>query len=119
MFLEKVERADLEGAVQIKAVRVGDWKLVRRYAHATRAGERELVVLADELYDLARDPLEEQNLAGAPPAGAPLAELAAELLRFTAADRDFPEVAQILARQRAALEQDDPAALRALEALGY
>ena len=119
VYLEKVERADLEGAVQIKAVRVGAWKLVRRYAHATRAGERELVLLSDELYDLARDPLEEQDLAGAPPAGAPLAELEAELLRFTAADRDFPEVARILARQRAALEQDDPAALRALEALGY
>ena len=119
VFLEKVERADLDRAVQIKAARVGPWKLVRRYAHVTRGGRRELEVLSEELFDLAEDPLEARDLAGAPPADAPLGELRARLLAFAAADRAFPELDRILREQREALERTDPEALRVLEALGY
>jgi arylsulfatase A-like enzyme len=116
VFLEKVERAELDRAVQIKAVRVGRWKLVRRYAHVTRAGARELAVLSDELYDLEADPLEARDLSTAPPPEAPLDELAARLLAFTAADRAFPELDLVLQRQRDSLA---PEVRRTLEALGY
>jgi arylsulfatase len=119
IFMEKVERADLDRAVQIKAVRIGDWKLIRRYAHVTRDLKRELVALSDELYDLAADPHEARDLSGEVPADAPLAELRAELLRFAAADEHFPELDEILRRRREALERDDPEALRVLEKLGY
>jgi arylsulfatase len=119
VFMEKVERADLDRAVQIKAVRLGDWKLIRRYAHVTRGTARELVALSDELYDLGADPHEAQNLADQPPPAAPLERLREELLRFAAADESFPELDEILRRRREALERDDPEALRALEALGY
>jgi len=119
LFYEKVEGAELDRAVQIKAVRLGDWKLIRRYAHVTRGGRRELVPLSDELYDLAADPLEARDLSDRPPARAPLTELRAELLRFAAADEHFPELDLILRRRREALEREDPEALRALEKLGY
>ena len=116
VFLEKVERAELDRAVQIKAARVGRWKLVRRYAHVTRGGARELAVLSDELYDLEEDPLEARDLSATPPPEAPLGELEARLLAFTAADRAFPELDLVLQRQREALA---PEVLRTLEALGY
>jgi arylsulfatase len=119
LFYEKVEGAQLDRAVQIKAARLGDWKLIRRYAHVTREGRRELVALSDELYDLASDPLEAVDLAADPPEGAPLAQLRGELLRFAAADEHFPELDELLRRRREALEREDPEALRALEALGY
>ena len=122
LFLEKVERADLDRAVQIKAARVGDWKLIRRYAHVTRDGERELRALSDELFELTADPLEARDLlagsAQAPPE-APMEALRAQLLRFAAADTSFPELDQILRQRREALERSDPEALRVLEALGY
>ena len=117
VFCEKVERADLGGAVQIKAVRRGPWKLIRRLT--THPSTRELVALSEELYDLASDPLEARNLASTPPAGAPLEALRRELALFTAADRDFPELAELLQRRREILEHGDPEALRKLRALGY
>jgi len=122
VFSEKVERAELDGAVQIKAVRIGDWKLIRRYAHRPERnpGEgRELVALSDELYDLESDPAEAHDLSQSPPAGAPVAELRAALLDFAAADVHFAELADILQQRREALERDDAEALRTLKALGY
>jgi arylsulfatase A-like enzyme len=109
---EKVERADLPKAVQQKAVRIGRWKLIRRYAKGALAP----VIVGDELYDLDSDPREEHDLRAAPPPEAPLARLEAELLRFSAADVHFPDLARRLAAQRAAL---DPESRRILEALGY
>lgn len=122
VFCEKVERADLDGAIQIKAVRHGDWKLIRRFAHRpsrTEPGARELVALSDELYDLGTDPSEERDLSGAPPPEAPVEQLRAALLEFTAADEHFAELALILQQRREALEREDTEALRVLRALGY
>lgn len=122
LFLEKIERAELSRAVQTKAVRLGRWKLVRRYAQvfeAARPQPKELRVLGDELFDLAHDPREEHDLLAAPPAEVPLARLQAELLRFSAADVRFSDLAQKLARERSELEARDPEALRILKALGY
>jgi arylsulfatase A-like enzyme len=122
IFCEKVERAERAGVVQSKAVRLGDWKLIRRYAardDPARLQERELVLLGEELFDLAADPLEAANLAAAPPAAAPLDVLRRELERFTAADRELVDMDRILQRQRERLEHGDPEVLRVLEALGY
>jgi arylsulfatase A-like enzyme len=113
VFYEKVERSDLVNAVQHKAVRLGRWKYVRRYAHGA---QQELRIAGEELYDLGRDPREEHDLFAAPPADAPLARLQAELLRFSAADVRFADLGRKLAAQRAAL---DPESRRILEALGY
>ncbi len=128
VFSEKVERADLSGTVQDKAVRLGDWKLIRRYTQllpegpgaALSAGkERQLVVLSEELYELTSDPGEEHNLISEPPENAPIAELSSLLLEFFEADTDLADLAQILQRQREELERGDPESLRSLEALGY
>ncbi len=121
VFSEKIERHDLSLTVQIKAVRIGDWKLIRRYTHreADRGVKREPVVLSEELYDLAADPGETVNLAGAPPPTAPLARLQAELVRFAEADVHFADLAQILQRERERLEREDPEVVRILESLGY
>ena len=122
IFCEKVERAERAGVVQSKAVRLGDWKLIRRYAardDPARSEVRELVLLGEELFDLARDPLEGANLIEEPPQGAPLAVLRAELERFTDADRALVDLDRILQRQRERLEHGDPEVLRVLEALGY
>jgi len=122
VFSEKIERSDVSGTVQAKAVRLGDWKFIRRYtqrAPLAPAGERGLVVLSEELYDLESDPSETRNLIAAPPAGAPLDRLRAELLVFAEADVHFADLAQILQRQREELEREDPEGLRVLEALGY
>jgi arylsulfatase A-like enzyme len=122
VFCEKVERSEKARAIQAKAVRLGDWKLIRRYTHlAGQPGEsgRRLVVLSEELYDLAQDPGEEENLIAAPPAGAPLERLSSELLEFSRADRHFAELARLLQRRREELGRTDPETLRALKALGY
>ena len=107
-----VERADLPGALQHKAVRLGRWKLVRRYTLVAS----EARIAGEELYDLEHDPFEEHDLFAAPPKEAPLARLEAELLRFAAADVHFADLARKLAAERAAL---DPESRRILEALGY
>ena len=115
VFAEKIDGERRPGAVQAKAVRFGDWKLLRRYAF----DEERLVVLSDELYDLAADPGETRNLAADPPEAAPLARLQAELLRFASAEVRFEDLARLLEARRAELERVDPEALRVIQALGY
>jgi len=122
VFCEKVERVEKARAIQAKAVRAGDWKLIRRYTHVDDpggVGERRLVVLSEELYDLRADPGETRNLVQEAPARAPLDELAAALLEFSRADRHFSELARLLQQRREELGRTDPETLRALEALGY
>jgi arylsulfatase A-like enzyme len=125
VFCEKVERAELARAVQTKAVRLGDWKLLRRYTFVEMPGadalepERRLVVLDEELYDLTADPAEARDLSDAPPPGAPVARLSEELLRFSGADRQFAELARELQQLRERLGREDPEVLRTLRALGY
>ena len=123
VFAEKLEGSDLANTVQMKAVRLGEWKLIRRYAHRTMAADdgapRELVVVADELYDLSADPGEERNLIDAPPPGAPLARLQAELLRFAAADVHFADIGQRLAAEEARLQAEDPRAYEIMQQMGY
>ncbi|MCC7012164.1 MAG: sulfatase [Planctomycetes bacterium] len=121
IFSEKVEGATLEGAVQLKAVRIGRWKLIQRYAlRASRPGApSEIVALGEELFDLAADPLEAWNLSSAVPGGAPLLELRRELARFVAADRDLAALGELLAARRRGLEISDPDAARTLRLLGY
>jgi len=121
VFAEKLEGADLANTVQMKAVRLGDWKFIRRYAYRTMAGSgpREFVVVADELYDLSADPGEEHDLADAPPPGAPLDRLKAELLRFANADVHFADIGQQLVADEARLRSEDPAAYEILQTMGY
>jgi arylsulfatase A-like enzyme len=121
VFYEKIDRADASGAIQAKAVTFAGWKFVRRYAHDGDAGDpaRKLVTLSEELYELAGDPWETRNQAGDPPPRAPLARLAAELLRFSEADVRFADLAELLKSQRQALERADPESLRILRSLGY
>jgi len=126
VFSEKIERQDLSYTVQIKAVRIGPWKLYRRYTHAEEgSGPRAAIVLSEELYDLRSDPREERNLldpflgVSAPPADAPLDRLRAELVRFAAADVRFADLAQELQRRRDELERTDPETVRILKSLGY
>ena len=95
---------------------------LRRYTHLPdreRPGSARLVVLGEELYDLATDPAEERDLSAAPPFDAPLERLRAELLRFSAADAHFAQLARELQERREALGREDPDTLRVLEALGY
>jgi arylsulfatase A-like enzyme len=126
MFVEKVERDEKSGAVQMKAVRIGDWKLARRYTFVFQPGQesaKRLVVLGEELYDLAHDPREEKNLAGATPndvpKDAPIDRLRAELLRFSAADVHFADLGRLLAEKREQLKRTDRDTARILESLGY
>jgi len=115
VFSEKVERADLERVAQTKSVRVGDWKLRRRYA---RDGER--MRLVDEcLFDLVTDPWEERDLAVAPPPRAPIHLLRGALLEFVAADADLVGLGDQLEKERALLERERPDVARRLRALGY
>ena len=121
VFSEKVDRAELQRAVQSKAVRLGDWKYIRRYAFL-RADDEEVskpTVLSEELYDLSQDPMEAQNLASSPPSDAPLDRLRAELLAFCAGDVHFGELARELQARRDSLELKDPGTLRILKSLGY
>ncbi len=116
VFCEKIERPDLAGTAQAKAVRLGDWKLIRRYAHDA---QQRLVVLSEELYDLAADPGEAHDLAGAPPPGAPLETLRVQLLRFAGAEVRFTDLARQLQAQRERIEALDPEAARILRQMGY
>jgi len=116
VFAEKIERTDQPGAVQSKAVRIDDWKMIRRYALDP---EQRVVLVSEELFDLATDPGETRNLATDPPPAAPLARLQAELLRFASAEVKFEDLARRLEARRAELERVDPEALRVLQALGY
>jgi arylsulfatase A-like enzyme len=116
VFAERIDRARRFGVLQSKAVRIGDWKLIRDYA---QPDENRVVVLSDALYDLARDPSETVNRIGDPPPEAPLARLQAELLAFASADVRFTDLARLLQSQREKLEREDPEALRVLRKLGY
>jgi arylsulfatase A-like enzyme len=119
VFCEKIERADLDGTVQQKAVRLGDWKLIRRYGHEAADGGRALRVLGEALYDLSNDPRETGNLAAAPPGDAPLARLRAELFRFASAEVRFEDLAELLAAQSERLRVEDPEAYTILKQMGY
>jgi arylsulfatase A-like enzyme/folate-binding Fe-S cluster repair protein YgfZ len=121
VYCEKVEGADLAGAVQIKAVRVGDWKLIQRYAarRAADGGAGGIALLSEELYELASDPGETRNQIDAPPAQAPLVTLRRSLARFVEADTRLAGLGDLLRRQREGLEQREPDAARILRALGY
>ncbi|MCB9903576.1 MAG: sulfatase [Planctomycetes bacterium] len=122
VFCEKVERAEKSQAVQTKAARIGDWKFLRRYTHLPdleRPGHDRLVLLSEELFDLANDPLEAFDLSQAPPPDAPIDRLRAELLRFSTADEHFERLARELQDRREQLGRDDPETLRIFRALGY
>ena len=123
VFCEKIERAEKSQTIQTKAVRFGDWKLIRRYTQLFEPGagpdERELIVLSEELYDLAADPYETVNRIADPPPGAPLERLQAELFAFSRADVNFADLARLLQFKREQLERTDRETLRILEALGY
>jgi arylsulfatase A-like enzyme len=123
VYSEKVERAEKTHTVQAKAARLGDWKLIRRYTHVLDeerpGGERKLVTLSEELYNLQADPAEAKNLIKAPPSAAPLQKLKDALLEFAAADEHFAELSRLLQQRREELGRDDPETLRALRALGY
>ncbi len=122
VFCEKVERAELDGVVQIKAVRYGEWKLLQRYASRALRGAasaREAVLVGEELYDLGVDPLESWDLSALAPGTAPMAVLRRELAGFVAQDDGLAELAELLQRQREGLAARDPEALRILHALGY
>lgn len=121
LFGEKIERADLDGALQQKAVRLGRWKLIQSYASRTGStGERETLVVREELYDLI-DPRfgEEWDLSGSPPREAPLGVLRRQLGAFVEADRALPELGRLLEARRKGLEDRDPEAERTLRLLGY
>jgi arylsulfatase A-like enzyme len=123
VFCEKIAAAEALGTLQIKAVRSGDWKLIRHFTHAPHpeTGARSMRTVAEELYELSSDPREEHDLASAPPEDAPLDLMRRELLRFVAEDRHFPELAELLRRHRNAIESgaEDPEAARVLRQLGY
>lgn len=121
VFAEKVERAEKAKAIQSKAARIGDWKFIRRYTHLVDPvrGDRQLMVLSEELYDLAKDPAEANNLVREIPAEAPIEALKQALLEFSAADAHFAELARLLQQRRDELGREDPETLRALRALGY
>ncbi len=121
VFSEKIERTDVSGTVQHKAVRMGRFKLIHRLARLP-GGPAELTTISEELYDLEHDPFETENLVrpDVPLAtDVPLDELRAELERFIAADDQLADLARLLQRQREDLEKNDPEGLRVLEALGY
>lgn len=120
LFCEKVERTDLDGALQQKAVRLGDWKLVQSFAPRSKpSGEREIVLLKEELFDLSGPGGEDFDLTAVKPAGAPLGELRRALEAFVAADPDFAPPGLSPRARRVRRDEADPETARALRALGY
>lgn len=119
VFVEKVDRTERNLAVQAKAVRIGDFKLIQRVTHIAdphQAGQNLPVLLSEELYDLSTDPLETRNRIANPPSAAFLELMRSELVRFMAADTHFATLAQSLEDQRKKLDAET---LRIIEALGY
>lgn len=123
VYMGKTERADLAGAVQIKAATWRDWKVVRRFTYVDGDGGPELRVLSDELYRLDRDPGETRDLApdadGDPELAATFERMLERLQPYLDADRDLPAVARELQAQREALATDAAEDVRHLQALGY
>ena len=115
VFMEKVEASNLRGALQTKAVRLGDWKLLRRFTFDGQ-GMRSL---DEQLFDLAADPREEQNLGPARPPAAPLSLLRSMLIDFCRADKEWNSLSQDLLRERDALLLAHPDVASKLRALGY
>ncbi len=116
VFGEKVDRVEVRDAIQSKTVRVGDWKLVQRFAQV--AGGK-LTLLDEQLFDLRADPREEREIDAAVTRDAPIEELRRALARFVGADTRFGAVAAELERRREELRRVDPQAVRRVESLGY
>lgn len=116
-----IERVDRTAGTQYKAARLGDWKLVRRYAQTVRTGSKDKemkpALRGEELYDLATDPNEQRDLSAAPPKDAPLARLRADLDRFTALDARFGALGPKPKTARTAEEEAEHQ--RQLDNLGY
>ncbi|MHC4377377.1 MAG: sulfatase [Planctomycetota bacterium] len=123
IYYEKVERADLALALQIKGVRRGPWKLLRTYTQdqPDADGSRRMRMIDEELYQLDLDGAETNNLMARPGAeGAEaLEDLRLDLDAFFEADDSFADQAYLLQRQRENLERTDPKVLKQLENLGY
>ena len=125
VFCEKIAGDEREKTVQIKAVRIGRWKLIRRYAHrVARSADRPesargMRILSEELYDVRADPAETRNLINVGRTGAPHERLSEELDRFLAAEGRFAELADELAQRRAELLREDPERAARIKALGY
>jgi hypothetical protein len=122
VFSEKTDRSERSHAVQTKAARMGDWKLVQRFAQEldpARPGRSRMVLREEEFFDLSRDRDEARNLILAAPAAAPLEALRSALAGFIEADREFAELPRSLQEKREELYREDPETLRRLRALGY
>ncbi len=121
VFCEKVDAETQARAVQTKAVRIGDWKLVQRWVgvDATVDHPAGLRQLSEELYDLAGDAAEERDCSASPPALAPLADLREALARFLQADRSLAGLDQSLRARARLLHDEDPETARRLRAMGY
>lgn len=123
IYYEKVERADLALALQIKGVRRGPWKLLRTYTQDAPEsdGTRRMRLIDEELYQLDRDASESFNLVGTPDdeGSERLNTLRVDLDAFFEADAGFADQAYLLQRQREDLERESPQVLKQLENLGY
>ncbi len=123
IFYEKVERADLALALQIKGVRRGPWKLLRTYTQdqPDADGSRRMRLIDEELYQLDLDGDETTNRMAQPGEdGARVLEgLRGDLDAFFEADGSFADQAYLLQRQRESLERTKPQVLKQLENLGY
>ncbi len=124
VFYEKVERSDLNGAVQTKSARVGNFKWVERFAaHEKKdAGTttNEMRFIGNEVYDLSESPLEahtSENLGD--DHGGVRRRAKSALDAFVAADVNFAQAGELLRRQREALEKNDPKTAEELKKLGY
>ncbi|QDU68632.1 sulfatase [Engelhardtia mirabilis] len=119
VFSDKSDGADLDGAIQIKAVRFRTMKLIRRFTYLRGADGPELRVLSDELYDLGSDPDETVNRIDDPALAGWRERLTLDLVRYFAADADLPAVAASIRAQREELRSGAADDVRHLQALGY